>query len=130
MQAWKVEQFGPLYENQAGIEDVTSASVSAGIEKKGGVLATQEGFDRWDYRAGFSYKTLPYQLTGSSKEPTEYGLALGVSLPLAQKSGKLHLALEGGLRASGKATEESFVRFHAHVDVHERWFERVRRSVK
>lgn len=130
-QSWKVEHFGPMFENE-GLQDVDAMAIMLGAEKIGGTRVTDEGFDRWDYRAGVAYRKQPWQvLDGASiGDVSEMALSLGVSIPLAQQSGKLHTALEFGQRSAPDVdVNETFARFYMQLDMHESWFKRERRKL-
>lgn len=60
-QSWKVKQFGPLYEDK-GLDKTDAFAVMLGAEKLGGTRITDEGFDRWDYRAGVAFRKQPWQV--------------------------------------------------------------------
>ncbi|MBK6767162.1 MAG: hypothetical protein IPG71_12965 [bacterium] len=131
-QSWKIKQFGPVFENQ-GFDDVDAFAVMGGVEKLGGTRLTDEGFDRWDYRAGIAYRMQPWQVidAGTRSDVSDVALNLGVSLPLAQNAGKLNLALELGNRsASDFDLSENYTRFYLQLDMHERWFQRERRKLR
>ncbi len=131
-QSWTVKHYGPMFEN-SGLEDRDAFSAMFGVEKLGGTRLTDEGFDRWDYRAGIAYRQQPWQVnTGSSAgDVNEMALSLGVTMPLVQQSGKLHVALELGQRsASDVDVTESFGRFYLQLDMHERWFKREQRKLR
>lgn len=132
MQSWSVKDYGPMFEN-SGLEERDAFSAMIGVEKLGGTRLTDEGFDRWDYRAGLAYRQQPWQVnTGSSADDVnEMALSLGVTMPLVQQSGKLHMALELGQRsASDVDVTESFGRFYLQLDMHERWFKREQRKLR
>jgi len=132
-QTWAVEHYGPLYENTL-LEKKSATSVSFGVEKLGGTRNTDEGFDRWDYRGGFAYRQQPWQTfdeAGKTGDVNELALTLGLSIPLAQQAGKLHIALEAGQRSAADAdVTETFSRFYLQLDMHERWFKRERRTLR
>ncbi|MCB9366605.1 MAG: hypothetical protein H6506_00605 [Calditrichaeota bacterium] len=129
-QNWTVSDYGPMF-SESGLRDVDATALLLGVERQGGTRLTDEGFDRWDYRAGLAYRLQPWQISGSSGDVVETALSLGVSLPLAQQAGKLHLALEGGQRVPEDSdSSENFVRFYMQLDMHERWFQRERRTLR
>lgn len=132
MQNWKSEHYGPAFADKQ-LVDKDALSIMFGAEKQGGTRITDEGFDRWDYRAGLAFRQHPWQIpVGTSfGDATETALSLGISIPLAQRSGKLHTALEFGMRTASDAdTDENFVRFYLQLDMHERWFHRERRKLR
>jgi len=131
-QSWTKKQYGPMFENSS-LEDRDALSAMLGVEKLGGTRLTDEGFDRWDYRAGFAFRQQPWQVISgaTTSDVTEMALSLGVTMPLVEQSGKLHLALEFGQRAASDVdVTENFGRFYLQLDMHERWFKRERRKLR
>ncbi|NUO18316.1 hypothetical protein HUU59_02580 [bacterium] len=131
-QSWKEKHYGPVFEEK-GLEERSGFAVMFGVEKQGGTRITDEGFDRWDYRAGAAYRLQPWQVysEGAVGDVIETALSLGVSVPLAQSTGKLHAALEFGVRtASDVDVDETFTRLYLQLDMHERWFHRERRKLR
>jgi hypothetical protein len=131
-QSWKAKQFGPQFEN-TNVKDVDAFAIMLGAEKLGGTRITDEGFDRWDYRAGIAYRKQPWQVitASGSEDVNEVALSLGVSIPLAQQTGKLHTALDFGQRSASDAdVTELFTRFYLQLDLHEQWFKREQRKLR
>lgn len=131
-QSWSVKNYGPLFES-SGLRDADATAIMLGVEKRGGTRITDEGFDRWDYRAGVAYRLQPWHVYDATKsgDVTETALSLGITLPMAQNAGKLNLALELGQRIPQEVDiTENFARFYMQVDMHERWFQRERRKLR
>lgn len=131
-QSWSVKHYGPLFES-TGLKAADATAMMLGVEKRGGTRITDEGFDRWDYRAGVAYRLQPWQVYDGTKsgDVTEKALSLGITLPMAQNAGKLNLALELGQRVPQELDiTENFARFYMQVDMHERWFQRERRKLR
>ncbi|MBK6909857.1 MAG: hypothetical protein IPK53_17230 [bacterium] len=133
MQQWQSEHYGPMFA-PANVDDRNATSVMFGVEKMGGTRNTDEGFDRWDFRAGAAYRLQPWltrDASGAVGDVNETALSLGVSIPLTQQAGKLHAALELGQRVASDAdVTETFTRFYLQLDMHERWFKRERRTLR
>ncbi|MCL4304373.1 hypothetical protein KJZ99_00475 [bacterium] len=128
-QSWSKAEFGPMYAAST-LRGIETTSIMLGIERKGGTRITDEGFDRWDFRAGLAHRLQPWQLESSQNDVTETAIALGTSLPLSQQAGKLHFALEMGRREPQSLdVSENYVRFYMQMDMHERWFQRKRRTL-
>lgn len=131
-QSWTTKQYGPAFEDR-GLTDVDAFGIMGGVEKLGGTRLTDEGFDRWDYRAGIAYRLQPWQVVddGKRSDVADMSLNLGVTIPLAQSAGKLNLALELGNRSAADFDlSENYTRFYVQVDMHERWFQRERRKLR
>ncbi len=131
-QSWTTKHYGPLFEN-TDLKDQDAISAMLGVEKIGATRVTDEGFDRWDFRAGVAYRKQPWQVISGSKtsDVFETALSLGLSIPLAEQAGKLHTSLEIGQRnASDVDVTETFTRFYLQLDMHEQWFKRERRKLR
>lgn len=131
-QSWTVKQFGPQFDDQ-GLDKTDAFAIMLGAEKLGGTRITDEGFDRWDYRAGVAYRKQPWQVITPSGtgDVTETALSLGVSIPLTQQAGRLHTALEFGQRSAADVdVSEIFTRFYLQLDMHEQWFKRTQRKLR
>jgi hypothetical protein len=110
----------------------SSNRVSFGIERLSNLnseFGSATGFDRWAFRFGLSYGTLPVNPVGSGGI-REYSVSGGAGIPISFES-MLNLSLVVGQRVpqvAGSAPNETFIRLGADLSFSEQWFTSTRRQ--
>ena len=125
---WKKGDLG-IIADSAGLDNpVSPLFVSLGFERPAGHTPQLTGFDLWSYRGGLYYRKNYWPLTnGLAVE--DYGVTGGISMPVAEEAGWLHLALEGGLRGTDETklgAKEMYWRGSLQLEMSETWFHRTR----
>ncbi|REK36505.1 MAG: hypothetical protein DWQ44_01065 [Bacteroidetes bacterium] len=74
------------------------------------------------YRAGFNYSQTFLQLNESRLN--EYGISLGLGLPVKRVGTTVHFAAEAGMRGTvdNNLVRENYLRFSLGFTLNDRWF--------
>ncbi len=135
---WDDGDLGILYDRASDSKPEIPLSLAAGVERhlekrdpeaKAGVDA---------YRFGFFYRRQPWPRIKASSEPAspdpiaDVGASIGGSLFVAKGNGRLHAALEAGMRGNDEEMQgatENFFRIHLQLEISELWFQKSRPRV-
>ncbi len=129
---WEKGDLGILYDQGFQKSPETPIQVSGGVERK--LTRDVEANAGWDaYRLGVYFRRnyWPHEPNTADDPPAveDLGVALGTSMFVSKGAGRIHGALEAGLRGMNEelqGAKENFVRFHLQVEMSEQWFQRAR----
>jgi len=98
--------------------------IGAGVELKPSIRRLASYSDRMNYRAGVFYGQMNFLSNG--KPVNEYGLSLGLGLPIGRANSRIDVAFQAGKRGdlSINGLSEMFFRLNFSVSADELWFVR------
>jgi hypothetical protein len=125
---WKKGDLGIIADSAGVNNPVNPLFVSLGFERLAGHPPQLTGFELWGYRGGLYYHKNYWSLVNGV--PVEdFGATGGISIPVADDAGWLHVALEGGFRGRDEAklgATETYWRASVQLEMSETWFHRTR----
>lgn len=116
------------FANEASVsfKESVAESVRLGFEYTPNRNDIRYYYRRMTYRAGAYYNKTYYQVDG--KNVNEYGLTLGLTLPVNKWYNGITIGLDVGQRGglNGSLTRERYVGFYGGVNLHDIWFRKLR----
>jgi hypothetical protein len=117
MQNWKNYSYFGTNDSLAN-----SWRISAGVQFVPNDRNLKSYWEIVQYRMGFHYEQTYLQLRNN--QLTEYGLSVGIGMPLKRSAAMLHFSLEGGRRGtiSENLIQENFLKLSIGFTLNDRWF--------
>ena len=116
------------FANEASVsfKESVAESVRLGFEYTPNRNDIRYYYRRVTYRAGAYYNKMYYEVDG--KKVNEFGLTLGLTLPVNKWYNGLTIGLDVGQRGglNGELTRERYVGFYGGVNLHDIWFRKMR----
>lgn len=109
------------YNPNTNSEFTTMTTVSIGYERTGNKRSGADPLDKWDYRAGFGYKQLPYIV--ANEQITDIFASFGTSIPFGTSS-YFDFGVIAGSRgiSSDVLVNETYGKFYFNISIGETWF--------
>lgn len=125
---WETDDMGIYADSVRAGEPQDPLFISLGIERMADRFGSRSVWNNWGYRGGVFYRRHYWpERQGTAVE--DVGLALGVSIPVGHKMGKVHWAAEFGLRGMDEdklGAQEKFMKLLVQIEISEKWFQRSR----
>ena len=125
---WGEGDLGIIADTLGTIKPTNPLFLSVGFERMAGRSPQFTGFDTWGYRAGLYYRK-QYWPERDGVPVEDYAVTAGVSIPVANHSGWVHVAAEGGMRGRDETklgAKEAFFRGSLQLEMGETWFQRTK----